>query len=286
MHTARLKRVVECVPIVWGVECFEYAARSSSQFRVTNRFCYVVRDIARLSRYIETSSLNYLSADPSTSLAKTAFFSLPRELALTLLRLRAQLKGLARFLLPILLLAPGMAVAQTTEQPSADIQQRERIEQQLKELRDQQQALLNSMQQQVAEFNARIATMEAELGVTPPKDQPAQAKSGAESSAPLPASAQDEPAETNPDANGSTVALATPANSIMDVRGVRYLNPGQQFPYEAPKGFVLARGPNGEVDFSTKGYVRYLNQLGLGSLLHGCVRSHHGARSETRHPVE
>jgi len=105
--------------------------------------------------------------------------------------------------------------------------------------------------------------MEAELGVPPPKDQAAQAESGAESSAPLPASAQDEPARTNPDANGSTVALATPANSIMDVRGVRYLNPGQQFPYEAPKGFVLVRGPNGEVDFSTKGYVRYLNQLGL-----------------------
>jgi hypothetical protein len=39
-----------------------------------------------------------------------------------------------RFLLPILLLAPGMAQAQTTEQPSADIQQRERIEKQLQEL--------------------------------------------------------------------------------------------------------------------------------------------------------
>ena len=122
-----------------------------------------------------------------------------------------------RFLLPILLLAPGMAQAQTTEQPSADIQQRERIEKQLKELRDQQQALLNSMQKQVADFNARIAAMEAELGVTPPKDQPAQADSGAESSAPLPASAQDAPAQTNPDDHGSTAALATPANSVMDV---------------------------------------------------------------------
>ena len=84
-----------------------------------------------------------------------------------------------RFLLPILLLAPGMAQAQTaTQQPSADIQQRERIEKQLQELRDQQQALLNSMQQQVADFNARIAAMEAELGVTPSKDQPAQARLG------------------------------------------------------------------------------------------------------------
>ena len=92
-------------------------------------------------------------------------------------------------MLPILLLAPGMALAQTTEQPTADIQQRDRVEQQLKELRDQQQALLNSMQQQVSEFNARIAAMEAELGVTPSKDQAAQADLGAESSAPLPASA-------------------------------------------------------------------------------------------------
>ena len=126
-----------------------------------------------------------------------------------------------RFLLPILLLAPGMALAQTTEQPSADIQQRERIQQQLKELRDQQQALLNSMQKQVSEFNARIAAMEAELGVTPPKDQPAQADSGADSSAPLPASAQDVPAQSNSDDHGSTAALASTANSIMDVKGVR-----------------------------------------------------------------
>jgi len=121
--------------------------------------------------------------------------------------------------LPILLLAPGMAQAQTTEQPSADTEQREHIEQQLKELRDQQQALLNSMQKQVADFNARIAAMEAELGVTPPKDQPAQADSGAESSAPLPA--EDAPAQTNPDDHGSTAVLASTANSIMDVKGVR-----------------------------------------------------------------
>ena len=120
---------------------------------------------------------------------------------------------------PILLLAPGMAQAQTTEQPSADTEQREHIEQQLKELRDQQQALLNSMQKQVADFNARIAAMEAELGVTPPKDQPAQADSGAESSAPLPA--EDAPAQTNPDDHGSTAVLASTANSIMDVKGVR-----------------------------------------------------------------
>ena len=172
------------------------------------------------------------------------------------------LRDSLRFVLPLLLLVPGLAQAQTTEQPSADIQQRDRIEQQLKELRDQQQALLNSMQQQVSQFNARIAAMEAELGVTPSKDQAAQTDAGAESSAPLPASAQDAPAQTNPDANGSTLALATPANSIMDVRGVRYLSEKQQglFPYEPGKGFVLARGPHGEVDFFVKGYIRYLTR--------------------------
>ena len=104
-----------------------------------------------------------------------------------------------RFLLPVLLLAPGMAQAQTADQqPPADVQQRERIEKQLQELRDQQQALLNSMQKQVADFNARIAAMEAELGVTPSKDQPAQADSGTESSAPLPASAQDDTRPNEP----------------------------------------------------------------------------------------
>ena len=59
--------------------------------------------------------------------------------------------------------------------------------------------------------------------------------------------------------------LASTANSVMDVKGVRYLSEKQQglFPYEPGKGFVLARGPNGEVDFFVKGYIRYLNQLGL-----------------------
>ena len=44
-----------------------------------------------------------------------------------------------------------------------------------------------------------------------------------------------------------------------------YLSQKQQgpFPYVPGKGFVLASGPNGEVDFFVKGYVRYLNQLGL-----------------------
>ena len=171
---------------------------------------------------------------------------------------------LIQVLLPVLLFAPGMSQAQTTEQPSADIQQREHIEQQLKELRDQQQALLNSMQKQVADFNARIAAMEAELGVTPPKDHPPRqtrrrklcTASGLRRGCTRANESR---------CHGSTAALASPANSIMDVKGVRYLSEKQQglFPYEPGKGFVLARGPNGEVDFFVKGYVRYLNQLGL-----------------------
>ena len=80
MHTARLKPVVECVPIVWGGgvrrvrSAVEFSISRDKSFLLRDElFLVVVRDIARLSRYIETSSLNYLSADPSTSLAKTAF---------------------------------------------------------------------------------------------------------------------------------------------------------------------------------------------------------------------
>ena len=113
------------------------------------------------------------------------------------------------------------------------------------------------MQQQMAEFDARIAALEASLGVTP---------------------SQDEPDQGNSDATASSAAVAA-------VDGVVYASdPGPHeagapggmgskrgpnaerfagFPYEAPLGFVLVRGPNGEVDFSTKGYVRYLNQLDL-----------------------
>ena len=90
----------------------------------------ILRGIARVSPCKETSPLNCVSGEGSTSvLANTASFSPPRELILTLPRLKAlRLKALTWFLLPILLLTPGLAQAQTAPPPSADIQ-RERVEQ-------------------------------------------------------------------------------------------------------------------------------------------------------------
>ena len=208
----------------------------------------VVRGIVRLSLCKETSPLNCLSGDGSTSSANTASFSPPRELILT--RLQALgLKALARCLLPILLLTPGLAQAQTAPPPSADIQ-RERVEQLKELLRTKKE-----MQHQLDEFDARIAALEASLGITPSQDERPQGESDA----------------TAATAAVSTAAVASPGDTLDTDPGVYEpgsLNkPGPKevlgFPYEAGKGFVLARGPNGEVDFFTKGYIRYLNQLNL-----------------------
>ncbi len=163
-------------------------------------------------------------------------------------------------LFPILLMAPGLAQAQTTAPPlSADIQ-RERVDQ-LKELlrtkKDLQESILTmqqSMQQQLAEFDARIAALEASLGVTPSPDERTQQGDSDATAATAAAST----------AAVSTAALASPGGSPYESGDQR--SPPKEvmgFPYEAPLGFVLARGPNGEVDFSTKGYIRYLNQLDL-----------------------
>ena len=133
-----------------------------------------------------TSPLTCLSGDGSTSvLANTASFSPAREPILTFLRLKAlafigrDLRSF-RFLLPILLLTPGLAQAQTAPPPSADRQEHERNEQ-LQELlrsrRDLQQSLLKmqqSAQQKLDEFDARITALEANRGVPPSKDQPPQ----------------------------------------------------------------------------------------------------------------
>ena len=202
----------------------------------------VVRGGARDSRCKETPPLDCLSRNGTNTA-----FSPPREPIFTLLRLKA----LARSLLPILLLTSGLAQAQTAPSPSADIQ-RERVEQ-LKELlrtkKDLQDSILTmqqTMQQQLAEFDARIAALEASLGVTPSQDERPQGES---------------------DAIAATAAASTAAYATASDPGPHEVaGPPKEvagFPYESPLGFVLARGPNGEVHFSTKGYVRYLNQLNL-----------------------
>ena len=88
---------------------------------------------------------------------------------------------------------------------------------------------------------------------------------------------QDEQPQANSDATASTEAVTSPDGMVYaktsdpgpyEPGAPGGMGPSKEaksgpFPYEFGKGFVLARGPNGEVDFSTKGYVRYLNQLDL-----------------------
>ena len=197
----------------------------------------------------ETSRLNCASVDGPT-------FSPKPERIFKLLGLGAPaciVRDLRSFglLLPLFLLTPALVQAQTAPPPSADIQ-RERVEQ-LKELlrtKKDLQASQQAMQQQLAEFDARIAALEASLGITP---------------------SQDEQPQVNSDAAASTAAVTTAA--VTSPGGMVYANERTQesgspkevmgVPYESGLGFVLARGPNGEVDFSTKAYVRYLNQMDL-----------------------
>ena len=232
-----------------------------------------------------TSPLTCLSGDGSTSvLANTAFST--REPILTFLRLKAlafivrDLRSF-RFLLPFLLLTPGLAQAQTAPPPSADRQEHERNEQ-LQELlrsrRDLQQSLLKmqqSAQQKLDEFDARITALEANRGVPPSKDQPPQGGDAKGWTAVL---APPEQSATY----AQSAELASPEQSATDAQSSeQYVSGyyvtgdkgGSYFskdkwgpswgPYEPGIGFVLARGANGEVDFSAKGYVRYLNQLDL-----------------------
>ena len=118
--------------------------------------------------------------------------------------------------LPILLLTPGLAQAQTASPASADIQ-RERVEQLTELLRTKKdlQASQQAMQQQLAEFDARIAALEASLGVTPSQDERPQGESEAIAST----------------AAASTAALASPG-------GRSLLNPGtNEVPLRKSWGF-------------------------------------------------
>ena len=237
--------------------------------RVSTAVWLVVRAVARLLPRKETSPLISVSGDVSTSvLDNTAPFSPRREL-LSLSRLKAVVRDLRsfKFLLPILLLTPSLAQAQSAQAPSPDIQ-RQRIEQ-LQELirtkKNLQESLLKmqqTTQQQLDEFDARIAALEASLGVTPSQDKPAQANPDAVAITP----AKDKPAQGNPDTTASTSPNIMVYDKSSDPN-VQSTAPKEEklgpFPYVHGKGFILASGPNGEVDFSAKGYVRYLNQLDL-----------------------
>lgn len=149
-----------------------------------------------------------------------------------------------RFLAP-LLLAPGIAHAQATSttadvQPTgAYVQQRERVQQQLQELlraRQNLSTMQQNMQKQMVDFDARIAALEAELGMSPPKNETVQLN-------PPPAAEED----SGPSASSKKNSGAS----------------NKDGPFVPDTGLVLAEGKNAGLALGVNGYVRYLNQGGL-----------------------
>jgi len=145
--------------------------------------------------------------------------------------------------LTFLLFTPGLVQAQTAPQSSTnapqsstDAQQRERIERQLREL----QSLKKDLQRQATNFDARIRALEAELGATSP------------------------PEKVAPPPLEATNQLAAPSSSSAVSKDLEKSSKGGGLGgYEPGKGFVLARGPLGELGFGVLGYLRYLNKRGI-----------------------
>jgi len=133
-----------------------------------------------------------------------------------------------RLLASILLLAPGLAQAQAVSTAPPDTPPRAGVEQQLQELVRMRQDLQQSVQKQMADFDARIAALETELGVPPQPQEIARI-------APPPAAEED--------SGGS--------------------GPKEEWPYVQGRGLVLEEGDNGGLALGVNGYVRYLNQGGL-----------------------
>ncbi|MFL5236909.1 MAG: hypothetical protein ACJ8EL_04790 [Rhizomicrobium sp.] len=141
-----------------------------------------------------------------------------------------------------LALLPCAAYSQT----ASSVDDNPQVQQRLKELKSMKKDLLRKMQ----DFDSRIHSLEAEMK----RQKSETAKIAAKAAAPLPAPSQ------------QTVVAANPA--VVAAQGSA---PGYQpepegwGSFEPGKGFVLARGPWGEVSTSLLAYVRYLNQLGLDS---------------------
>src|SRR5262245_21038193 len=125
-----------------------------SMRRVGRVIWFIVGPVARRAPCNEASRFNYVSADHCKPERILKLLGL-KNLAFSVRDLR-----LFRLLLPIFLLMPSLVQAQTAPPPLADIQ-RERVEQ-LKELlrtKKDLQASQQAMQQQLAEFDARIAAL-------------------------------------------------------------------------------------------------------------------------------
>jgi hypothetical protein len=169
--------------------------------------------------------------------------------------------GSLRLLPFVLSLTPGVALAQTTPQPSPEPQQKERIARQLEELlrsrQELQQNLLDTqrqLQQQLEQFDARIDALESELQIVPSESQSAE-------TAPSPEPAQTQPPQ--PQQPTRTASTPTAAGEGPPEASEAEQQAAEQDPFDPGAGIVLARGPLGETSIGIVGYVRYLNQGSL-----------------------
>ena len=129
----------------------------------------------------------------------------------------------------------GMAQAQTGS--AIDAAQRQRVEQQLNEIKASRQ----DMAQQMGDMDARIRALEVELhGVAAPP--------AASVAAPSPA---------------PTSIAAAPAGDVQPASTQQAESDLTWGRYEPGKGFVLVRSDLGEASFALVSYARYLNQTNL-----------------------
>ena len=125
----------------------------------------------------------------------------------------------------VLALAPSHSShAQTVDQAQQEV-----ILQELKALREEREAFLKQMEA----FDQRIDQLESRL----------------------------RSAQETPEPPSAEVAAADDAEATAPSAGEDLPDPKTWGTYEPGKGFVLARTPLGEVDFSAFTYARYLNQL-------------------------
>jgi hypothetical protein len=174
-----------------------------------------------------------------------------------------RLRGLLRLLPLALLLTPGVAHAQTAQQPSSEMQQRARIEQQLEELlrlRQELQQNQEKLQQQLEDFDTRIDTLQTELGAVPSQPQPAEAAPPITPSVAAPATPA-QPAPTEPPVTRTVAAPGAAGEGPPEGATAEQTLP--EDPFDPAAGIVLARGRYGETSIGIVGYVRYLNQGGL-----------------------
>ena len=161
-------------------------------------------------------------------------------------RLSVSVQPLLRMigLLSFLLFIPGLVQAQPAPEKAPDAQQREHIERQLQEL----QSLKRDLQRQATNFDARIKALEAELRAT-------------NKVALQPLESTNRLAATSSSPTGTNGLAATSSSSADS--GLLAAGPTNWGAYEPGKGFVLARGPLGELGFGVLTYLRYLNKRGI-----------------------